>query len=161
MPAMRGASRALRVMAVAAVAVAPFAALQAHAAVETGDATAVGPGVVFENTGGNVEFGTGHSESRVVVGDPASVPAPPDLSTLSTPRTAPHDPAAAAVARARALVDAARARALAQVEEARRQAEEAAAKARQDSEDARARSDAQSEDARARAEASSSSYDDD
>jgi cell division septum initiation protein DivIVA len=144
-------------MAVAAVAVSPLAALQADAAVTSGDATASGPGIAIENTGGNVEFGVGHSESKVVLGDgggAAPLAVPNGLSTLSTPAT---DPNAAAVARAKALVAAARARAQAQIDAARAQAEQAVEQAKQQAEDARAHSDQQSADARARAESSSAS----
>ncbi|MEY2426804.1 MAG: hypothetical protein QOI61_2376 [Actinomycetota bacterium] len=163
---MRGQSRALRAVSVAAFAIAPLAAIDvSSAAVETGDAVADGPGVAIENTGGNVELGTGHSESRVVIGDPASAPAvtPPGAllaKTKAAPKLKPVNPAADAVAKAKALVDAARARAQAQIDEARRMAEEAQQKAHDQADEARARSDAQSSEARTRSDQSSASTSD-
>jgi hypothetical protein len=158
---MRGKSRALRAVSVAAFAIAPLAAVDVtNAAVETGDANAAGPGVAFENTGGNVELGKGHSESRTVIGDPAAGPAAPAARTLApglTTKAKPVIPGSDAVARAKALVEAARARAQAQIDAARQQAEEAQQRAHDQSEEARARSDAQSAEARARSEQSSGS----
>ena len=52
----KGQAKALRGVAVAAFAIAPIAAMEASGAeVNTGDAQANGPGIAFENTGGNVE----------------------------------------------------------------------------------------------------------
>jgi hypothetical protein len=152
---MSGQSRAQKAIcatAVVAVALAPLSALKADAAVQTGDAQAGGPGIALENTGGNVEFGTGHSESRVVLGDPAAAPATPaPLARVGgAPAAKTVDPHAAKLAKARALVDAAKARAQAQIDEARRHAEEAVERAHQQAEDAKARSAAQSDAARAR-----------
>jgi cell division septum initiation protein DivIVA len=147
----------MRAVAVAAVAASPLAALQADAAVTTGDATANGPGVAVENTGGNVEFGVGHSESKVVIGDgggAAPLAVPNGVSTLSKPAV---DPNAAAVARAKALVADARARAQAQIDAARLKAEQAVEQAKSQSDNARANSDQQSQDARTRAEQNSAS----
>ena len=156
---MRGQSKAIRGLAVVAVALSPLAAVEANAAVETGDANAGGPGIAVENTGGNIEVGKGHVESRVVTGNPSSAPAAPTgLSTLSTPakKVAPSNDAAA---RARAAVDAARARAQAQIDAARRQAEEAVEHAQQQADEARARSASQSDEAHAQAsDASASSH---
>jgi hypothetical protein len=127
-------------MAVVAVAASPLAALSAaDAAVDTGTATANGPGIAIENTGGNVENGKGHSESRVVFGDPSQIPPLATPKALSTP-TRKVDPAANARARAKALVDAARARAQAQIDAARRQAEEAVERAHEQADEARAHS---------------------
>jgi hypothetical protein len=149
-------------MAVVAVALSPLAAVQAEAAVQTGDASANGPGIAVENTGGNVELGKGHTESRVVLGDPAAGPAVDPTARLAPGAGARAvDPNAAKLARARALVDAARARAQAQVDEARRQAAEAVARAHQQAEDARARSNAQSDGARAHSSSASASASDD
>ncbi len=150
MPAMRGTSKAIRAISVAAFAIAPLAAIDVtNAAVQTGDAVSEGPGLAIENTGGNVEFGAGHSESRVVIGDPASAPAvvPPSALLAKTKAAPPRpvNPAADAVARAKALVDEARARAQAQIDAARQQAEEAQQRAHDQSDDARARSNAQAE----------------
>jgi hypothetical protein len=133
-----------------------LAALEANAAVNTGNALANGPGVAVENTGGNVELGKGHSESHVQIGNPADIPAiatPSGLSTLSTPAA----PAGDTKSRVKAIVDAARARAQAQIDAARAAAAEAVARAEQQANDARARSDQQSQDARAHAEDSSAS----
>jgi hypothetical protein len=145
----------MRALAVAAVAASPLAALEADAAVTTGDARANGPGIAVENTGGNVEFGVGHSESKVVLGDGGgAVPAVAAPNALTT-RAVPAAPNASAQARAKALVDAARARAQAQIDEARRQADEAVARAKQQAEEARAHAEQQSNDAQARSENSS------
>jgi hypothetical protein len=140
---------------VAAVVASPFAALSADAAVNTGSANANGPGIAVENTGGNIEVGKGHSESHVVLGNPADaapLATPNGLSTLSTPA-----PGGDTRARVKAIVDAAKARAQAQIDAARRQAEEAVEHAEQQANDARSRSDQQSQDARAHAEESSAS----
>jgi hypothetical protein len=134
------------------VALAPFAAIQADAAVNTGPALAEGPGFKFENSGGNVELGKGHSESKVTHGDPKDAPAAPALGTLSTP--APVDPAAAKLAKARALVNQARANAQAQADAARQQAAEAVEKAHEQADEARNQGNSQSDAAQAR----SSSY---
>src|SRR5438128_2546743 len=112
------ATKAIRSMAVVAVALAPLSAVKADAAVQTGDANAGGPGIAIENTGGNVELGTGHTESHVVLGDPAA-PAPDATARLAPGAGAGAravDPNAAKLAKARALVDAAKARAQAQVD---------------------------------------------
>jgi hypothetical protein len=152
------AQKAIRGLAVAAIAIAPLAAMDpSGAAVNTGDATANGPGVAFENTGGNVEIGTGHSESKVVVGSPESAPAvPTGLSTLATPAK-PVIPSSAALVRARALVDAARLRAQAQIDAARLKAAQAVEQAKQQADDARSRSQAQSDAARSRSDSQSAS----
>jgi hypothetical protein len=147
----------IRGIAVAVVAVSPLAALQADAAVNTGTASATGPGIAVENTGGNVELGKGHSESHVVLGDGGGAPAlatPNGFSTLSTPAA---DPGASARARAKALVDAAKLRAQAQIDAAKRQAEEAVERAKQQADNARSQSDQQSHDAQTHAEQSSAS----
>jgi hypothetical protein len=137
------------------VALAPLSAIKADAAVQTGDANAGGPGIAIENTGGNVELGKGHSESHVVLGDPAAAPAVDPTARLAPGAGAGAkavDPNAAKLAKARALVDAAKARAQAQVDEARRMAEEAVARAHQQAEEAKAHSEAQSDAARAHSE---------
>jgi hypothetical protein len=146
----------VRSVVVAAVAVSPLAALSADAAVNTGAASASGPGIAIENSGGNVEFGVGHSESKVVLGDPSAAPAIAVPNALST-NAAPADSGASAQARAKAAVDAARAQAQAQIDAALREAQEAVARAEQQANDARARSDQQSQDAQAHAEQSSAS----
>ena len=162
---MRGQYKAVRGLAVVAVALSPLAAVDANAAVQTGSAEASGPGIALENSGGNIEIGKGRSESRVIIRDPAT--AAPTAPPSALARTAPAKPVPAspsAAARAKAIVDAARARAQAQVDAARRQAEEAVQRAKQQAEDARARSDAQSQEARARSansHSSASSYSDD
>lgn len=150
---MRGQAKAVRGLAVVAVALSPFAAVDANAAVQTGGAEASGPGIALENTGGNIEIGEGRSESRVVIREPGANagPAAPPSALARTAPAKPVAPSANANARAKAIVDAARARAQAQVDAARRQAEEAVQRARQQAEEARARSDAQSQEARARA----------
>ncbi|MEY2419047.1 MAG: hypothetical protein QOG90_1727 [Actinomycetota bacterium] len=146
-------------MAVAAVAASPLAALEADAAVTTGTAAASGPGIAVENTGGNVEFGVGHSESKVVVGDGAKTAAPLAApNALSAKTAAPAvDPNAGARARAKALVDAARARAQAQIDAARLKAEQAVEQARAQADEARNRADQQSADAQSRSANSSAS----
>lgn len=152
-----GTGLLIRLIAVGSFASAPVALHTAPAtpAIFTGDATATGPGIAGENTGGNVQGGVGHSESRVVIGDPQA--APPALPPIATPGVATR-PAQDAAARARALVDAARARADAQIAEARARAEQAVAEAKQQADEAHARSMQQSEDSRARAEASHSNH---
>lgn len=163
---MSGQSRALRAIAVAAIAAAPLSAVKASAAVETGDARANGPGLALENTGGNVEIGKGRSETRTVVGGPIGPVAgvAPGARTVAPVVPKPVTPANTAAARAKAIVDAARARAQAQIDEARRQAEEAVREAGRKSDEARARSDAQADAARTQAENSGRSgaynYDD-
>jgi hypothetical protein len=152
MNAMRGWSRAVRGVAVVGVVLAPFAAIDAEAAVNTSPAQAEGPGLKFENSGGNVEFGKGHQESKVTKGDPKAAPAAPGVGTLAKPAV-PVDPAAAKTARARALVDAARANAQAQVDAARQQVEEAVEQAHDQAEAARNQSDAQTDAAQARSSA--------
>ncbi|HUR78375.1 MAG TPA: hypothetical protein VMZ22_10535 [Acidimicrobiales bacterium] len=141
-------------MAVAAVVLSPLAALEADAAVNSGPATANGPGIAIENSGGNVEMGEGHSESKVTHGDPKAAPAAPaapGLGTSSTPAAKPAvNPAADKVAKAKALVDAARARAQAQVDAARQHAQQAVEQAHQQADEARSRGDAQSEEAKTR-----------
>ena len=151
-----GTGMLLRLVAVGSFVAAPLSlnSTSATPAIFTGNANASGgPGVGFENTGGNVQGGKGHSESHAVMGDPAAAP---NLAPLATP-VVPKNPAADAVARARAQVDAARARAQAQIDAARAHAEQAVEEAHQQADDARARSNQQSQDARARAEASSAS----
>lgn len=154
---MRGRIKVItRGVAVAVVAASPLAALQADAAVNSGAASATGPGIAVENTGGNVELGKGHSESHVVLGDGGAAPVavPNGFSTLSTPAA---DPGASARARAKALVDAAKLRAQAQIDAAKRQAEEAVERAKQQAENARSQSEQQSHDAQTHAEQSSAS----
>lgn len=157
-----GTGLVVRLIALGSFVAAPVALNTAPAtpAIFTGDATGTGPGIGGENTGGNVQGGLGHSESRTVMGDPSAAP---KLAPLATP-VVPKAPGADAIARARAQVDAARARAQAAIDEARARAEQAAAEARQQADDAQARSRQQSDEARARSEASStaarsSSYD--
>ncbi len=152
----------VRGLAVAAVAASPLAALEADAAVNTGTATASGPGISIENTGGNVEYGVGHSESKVVLGDGGgaapAIAAPNALSTKAAPVV---DPAASARARAKAMADAAKARAQAAVDAARLRAEQAVEQAQQQADQAKAHAAQQSQDAQTRAEtnsASASSY---
>lgn len=150
-----GTGLLIRLFAVGSFAAAPVALNTAPAtpAIFTGDATAVGPGISGENTGGNVQTGHGHSESRVVIGDPAAAPT---LAPVPTPSVA-KSPALDAAARARARVDAARAKADALIAEARARADEAIARARQQAEEAQARGQRQNDEARARAEANSAS----
>lgn len=151
---MRGRSRTvLRALVVATVAVSPLAALQADAAVNTGNATASGPGISIQNTGGNVTYGVGHSESKVVVGDGGAAPlaTPNNVSTLSTP----VDPGASARAHARAMVDAAKLRAQQQIDAAKAAAEAAVERAKAQADEARARGAQQSSDAQSHAESSS------
>lgn len=146
-------SALLRGLAALIIPVAPIAALDTPSpSISTGDAIAAGPAAV-ENTGGNVEAGKGETHTKVVVGDPAAAPAAPSAKSLIPPPV--KNPAADAVARARALVDAAKARAQAQIDAARAQAEAAVEQAHQAAEDAQARSAQQSAEAKARAEASS------
>lgn len=147
-------SALLRGLAALIIPVAPIAALDTPApSISTGDAIAAGPEAV-ENTGGNVEVGKGETHSKVVVGDPAAAPALPGAKALVAP-VVPKNPGADAVARARALVDAAKARAQAQIDAARAQAAAAVEQAHQTAEDAHARSSQQSAEAKARAEAAS------
>ena len=147
---------ALRAFAVLGVALAPFAAIEAEAAVQTGPANANGPGIAIENSGGNREFGKGHQESKVTHGNKKDAPAAPGLGTLATPTAPAVAPGADKVAKAKALVDAARARAHEQVEAANQQAEEAVERAHEQSESAGSQGDAQAEEARARGSAYSS-----
>ena len=133
-----------------ALPIAPVAALDTAAPnISTGDAVAVAPNAV-ENTGGNVEFGEGKVESKVVVGDPAAKPAvaPPVVPAAPVIK---KNPAADAVARARGQVEAAKARAQAQIDAARARAEQSVAEAHQQAADAQARAAAQSDAARANA----------
>lgn len=144
-------SALLRGLAALIIPVAPIAALDtATPAISTGDAIASGPGAV-ENTGGNQQLGTGESTSKVVTGSPAAGPVAPPAA-LSAP-VVPKNPAGDAVARARALVDAAKSRAQAQIDAARANAERAVEQAHQTAADAQARSAQQSDAARAQAEA--------
>ncbi|MDP1794503.1 MAG: hypothetical protein Q8K63_10250, partial [Acidimicrobiales bacterium] len=131
-----GTGLLIRLIAVGSFASAPLALNTAPAtpAIFTGDATATGPGIGGENTGGNVQGGIGRSESRVVIGDPAAAPAAGPLATPVVPKS----PAADAVDRARAQVDAARARAEAIIAEARATAEQAQQRAQQQADEAQA-----------------------
>jgi len=143
---MSGAAVLLRLLGVAAFGAAPIAALETTPAgpIFTGDAVAEGPGVGFDNTGGNVQFDNG----EVVAGPPFIVPVAPEASpnALAAPNVVkPVDPAAEAVARAHKLVADARARAQAQIDAARAHAEAVVAQAHQDADDARARAQAQSD----------------
>jgi hypothetical protein len=144
-------------MAVLAVAASPLAALSADAAVNTGSAHATGPGIAVENSGGNVEIGKGHSESKVVTGSPSQ--GPPAVAAphaLVTPAPA-VDPGADARARAKATVAAAKARAQAQIDAAKAEADAAVERAHQQAEEARAHSEQQSQEAQANAQQSSAS----
>jgi hypothetical protein len=139
----------LRLIGVAAFGAAPIAALDTTPAagpIVTGDALA-GPGVGFDNTGGNVSLDNG----EVVQGPagPTVVPLAPALGSkaLIAP-VKPVNPAADAIARANKLVADARARAQAQIDAARAQAAAAVAQAHQQAADAQARSQAQSDAAR-------------
>lgn len=147
----------VRALAVVGVAVAPFAAIEADAAVQTGGARAEGPGIAVENSGGNREIGKGHSESKVTHGNKNGAPNAPGADAgagaLATPPPT-VDPTAAKVAKAKALADAAKASAKAKADAAVAHAEQVVEEAKQQADDARSQGDAQSEEARAR----SSSY---
>ncbi len=145
-----------RLAAVGAFVAAPLSlnSTSATPAIFSGDANASGgPGLGIENTGGNVQGGKGHSESKTVMGDPSAAPT---LAPVVTPKVV-QNPGADALARARAQVAAAKAHAQQLIDDARARADAAAAAARQQADDARARSEQQSQDARARAEAANSS----
>jgi len=146
----------LRLLGVAAFTAAPVAALDTNPTPEirTGDAIGSPEEGGFQNTGGNFNLGDGKSESKTVLGDPNAAPAAPSI--LAVPPVAlPKNPGADAVARARALVDAAKARAQTQVDAARAAADRAVAAAHQQTEEAKANAQAHSDAARANAAAAS------
>ncbi len=148
----------LRLLGVVAFAAAPAAALETGPtpAISTGDAIAVPADGGVQNTGGNVEVGEGEHTSTVVIGDPSAAPAlvPGTLAVVPKPGIA-KAPGADAVARAKALVDAAKARAQAQIDAARAAADRAVEQAHQAAADAQAHSQQQSDAARANAAAAS------
>ena len=96
-----------RLAAVGAFVAAPLSlnSTSATPAIFSGDANASGgPGLGIENTGGNVQGGKGHSESKTVMGDPSAAPT---LAPVVTPKVV-QNPGADALARARAQVAAAK-----------------------------------------------------
>lgn len=149
----------LRLLGVAAFTAAPVAALDTPTPnITTGNAIASPSDGSVQNTGGNVEIGTGERSSRTVVGNPAAVPAAPAApSARSIAPVAPKLPGADAVARAKALVDATKARIQIQIDAARAAAERAVAEAKQTATDAQTRSQQQSDAARSQSQASSAS----
>ncbi|MBA2608361.1 MAG: hypothetical protein H0U92_05460 [Actinobacteria bacterium] len=155
-----GPSLLLRLFGVLAFTAAPVAAVDSPTpAIVTGDAVAVPADGGVQNTGGNVVVGEGESSSTVVIGDPAAAPALPTVPAVPAvvAKGAPPapKPGTDAVAKARALVDAAKTRAEAQIADARAAAERAVEAAQQSAEHAQAQGQSQSDAARANAEASS------
>ncbi len=152
-----GPSLLLRLFGVLAFTAAPVAAVDSPTpAIVTGDAVAVPADGGVQNTGGNVVVGEGESSSTVVIGDPAAAPALPTVPAVVAKGAPPAPkPGTDAVAKARALVDAAKTRAEAQIADARAAAERAVEAAQQSAEHAQAQGQSQSDAARANAEASS------
>ena len=154
-------SLVLRLLGVAAFTAAPAAAVGTNPtpSISTGNALAIPANGGVQNTGGNVEIGKGSSTSTVVTGSPAPVASLAPTMPAVVPKTAvaPANPSADAVARARALVAAAKARADAEIAAARARAQQAVDQARATADQAQSRAQSQSDAARASAQSSSAS----